>query len=188
MVTQSDRPLAQAADFAAAEQELARAWRNPEYTQIELAPLDVNRVLQEAYSVGQPLTFTRAILWDVEGRFPVGQRLDHLGEVRAGGLSARSSRILTADFAGVAFARKVRSDPGLLARLQDGFRVEDYVPEITGLREGLAFMTLHFQDEVPTNELTIDATDPKSGTAEFKATAIRVEKLAVVAEEPAPAG
>jgi formate dehydrogenase major subunit len=45
------------------------------------------------------------------------------------------------------------------------------------LRPGLAFMTLHFQDEVATNLLTIDATDPKSGTAEFKATAIRVEKL-----------
>jgi formate dehydrogenase major subunit len=50
-----------------------------------------------------------------------------------------------------------------------------------GLRPGLAFMTLHFPDEVATNLLTIDATDPKSGTAEFKATAIRVEKL------PAPA-
>ena len=31
-------------------------------------------------------------------------------------------------------------------------------------------MTLHFPDEVDTNVLTIDATDPKSGTAEFKAT------------------
>ena len=38
-------------------------------------------------------------------------------------------------------------------------------------------MTLHFPDEVPTNVLTIDAYDPKSGTAEFKATAIRVEPL-----------
>ena len=27
--------------------------------------------------------------------------------------------------------------------------------------------------------LTIDATDPKSGTAEFKATAVRIEKLAL---------
>jgi formate dehydrogenase major subunit len=45
------------------------------------------------------------------------------------------------------------------------------------LRPGLAFMTLHFPDDVATNLLTIDATDPKSGTAEFKATAIRVEKL-----------
>src|SRR5688500_8483055 len=41
----------------------------------------------------------------------------------------------------------------------------------TSLRPGLAFMTMHFPDEVETNRLTIDATDPKSGTAEFKATA-----------------
>jgi len=47
----------------------------------------------------------------------------------------------------------------------------------TSLRPGLAFMTLHFQDDVATNLLTIDATDPKSGTAEFKATAIRIEKV-----------
>jgi formate dehydrogenase major subunit len=50
-----------------------------------------------------------------------------------------------------------------------------------GLRPGLTFMTLHFQNDVATNLLTIDATDPKSGTAEFKATAIRIEKLPVVA-------
>ena len=42
---------------------------------------------------------------------------------------------------------------------------------------GLTFMTMHFQDDVATNLLTIDATDPKSGTAEFKATAIRIERL-----------
>ena len=45
------------------------------------------------------------------------------------------------------------------------------------LRPGLTFMTMHFQDDVAVNLLTIDATDPKSGTAEFKATAIRIEKL-----------
>ena len=45
------------------------------------------------------------------------------------------------------------------------------------LRPGLTFMTMHFQDEVAVNLLTIDATDPKSGTAEFKATAIRIERL-----------
>jgi formate dehydrogenase major subunit len=45
------------------------------------------------------------------------------------------------------------------------------------LRPGLAFMNLHFPDEVATNVLTIDATDPKSGTAEFKATAIRLESV-----------
>ena len=46
------------------------------------------------------------------------------------------------------------------------------------LRDGLAFMTLHHPDDVATNLLTIDAWDPKAGTAEFKATAIRVERLA----------
>ncbi len=45
------------------------------------------------------------------------------------------------------------------------------------LRPGMTFMTLHFQDDVATNVLTIDATDPKSGTAEFKAAAVRVERL-----------
>jgi len=45
------------------------------------------------------------------------------------------------------------------------------------LRPGLAFMNLHFPDEVATNVLTIDATDPRSGTAEFKATAIRLEAV-----------
>ena len=46
-----------------------------------------------------------------------------------------------------------------------------------GLRPGLAFMTFHDPDAVATNLLTIDATDPKSGTAEFKAAAIRIERL-----------
>jgi predicted molibdopterin-dependent oxidoreductase YjgC len=45
-----------------------------------------------------------------------------------------------------------------------------------GLRPGLAFITLHFPDQVATNRLTIDSWDPKSGTAEFKASAVRVER------------
>ena len=52
------------------------------------------------------------------------------------------------------------------------------------LRAGLAFMTLHFPEQVETNILTLDTWDPKSGTAEFKATAIRVDKLDV----PVPDG
>jgi predicted molibdopterin-dependent oxidoreductase YjgC len=52
------------------------------------------------------------------------------------------------------------------------------------LRSGLVFMTLHFQDEVQTNVLTVDYTDPKSGTAEFKACAVRVEPV----RTPAVAG
>jgi predicted molibdopterin-dependent oxidoreductase YjgC len=45
------------------------------------------------------------------------------------------------------------------------------------LRPGLVFMTFHFPDQVDTNVLTIEATDPKSGTAEFKAAAVRIDKM-----------
>ncbi|MFE7956082.1 molybdopterin oxidoreductase family protein [Streptomyces sp. NPDC057413] len=48
------------------------------------------------------------------------------------------------------------------------------------LRPGLAFMTFHFPDEVDTNRLTIEANCPIAGTAEFKASAIRIEKLPAV--------
>jgi formate dehydrogenase major subunit len=51
-----------------------------------------------------------------------------------------------------------------------------------GLRPGLVFMTLHFPEQAETNVLTIDATDPKSGTAEFKASAVRIDKLAASVE------
>jgi formate dehydrogenase major subunit len=44
-----------------------------------------------------------------------------------------------------------------------------------GLRQGVVFMTLHFPDDVATNVLTINATDPKSGTAEFKACAVSLQ-------------
>ena len=46
-----------------------------------------------------------------------------------------------------------------------------------GLRAGLVFMTPHFNDEVATNLLTIDATDPVAGTAEFKAAAVRIDRV-----------
>ena len=64
-----------------------------------------------------------------------------------------------------------------------------------GLKPGLAFMTFHFPDQVAVNELTVDAVDPLSGTSEFKATAVRVERVgegvaaaveAAAAPEPAP--
>jgi formate dehydrogenase major subunit len=46
-----------------------------------------------------------------------------------------------------------------------------------GLSPGLLFMTLHFPDQTPTNVLTIEATDPIAGTAEFKAAAVSIERV-----------
>jgi formate dehydrogenase major subunit len=50
----------------------------------------------------------------------------------------------------------------------------------TSLRPGLAFLSYNHPDEVPTNFLTIDAVDSKSGTAEYKAAAIRIDRLPIV--------
>nr|WP_233275017.1 molybdopterin dinucleotide binding domain-containing protein [Calidifontibacillus oryziterrae] len=41
---------------------------------------------------------------------------------------------------------------------------------------GLVFMSFHWS-EVPTNVLTINEFDPISGTAEFKACAVNIQKL-----------
>ena len=50
------------------------------------------------------------------------------------------------------------------------------------LPPGLTFTTFHFPEHTDTNVLTTGAWDPKSGTAEFKAAAIRVEKLSAAAD------
>jgi formate dehydrogenase major subunit len=55
--------------------------------------------------------------------------------------------------------------------------VEACVRYDTSLRPGLAFLSYNQPDEVPTNFLTIDAVDSKSGTSEYKAAAIRIDKL-----------
>ena len=46
--------------------------------------------------------------------------------------------------------------------------------------EGLTFTTFHFPELVDANVLTNDAWDERSGTAEFKAAAVRIEKLVAV--------
>ena len=52
-----------------------------------------------------------------------------------------------------------------------------------GLPEGLTFTTFHFPELVDVNLLTNDAWDPRSGTSEFKAAAIRIDPVAE-AERP----
>jgi formate dehydrogenase major subunit len=68
-------------------------------------------------------------------------------------------------------------DPVRVTSRRGSLEVQAYVDE--ALRPGVVFMTLHFPDEVTTNVLTVNATDPKSGTAEFKACAVRVEAAVV---------
>ena len=113
-------------------------------------------------------------------RLTTGRRLDSFNTgVQTGGYSSPLRRRETldlspedADLYGLAEGEHV-SVSSRRGTVQAPVRVD------ATLRAGLAFMTLHFGDEVATNLLTIEATDPKSGTAEFKATAIRVDKLPV---------
>jgi formate dehydrogenase major subunit len=44
---------------------------------------------------------------------------------------------------------------------------------------GLAFTTFHFPELADVNQLTSDAWDTSSGTSEFKAAAIRIDKVEV---------
>jgi len=115
-------------------------------------------------------------------RLTTGRRLDSFNTgVQTGGYTSPLRRGETLDLSpadavayGVAEGVRVRVS-SRRGSVEAPVHIDD------GLRPGLAFMTLHFGDEVATNLLTIDATDPKSGTAEFKATAIRIDKV----DEPA---
>jgi hypothetical protein len=54
------------------------------------------------------------------------------------GTSGFSFVDLSADLAGIALATRLKAEPGMLADLAKLFRPEDYVPDPTGLREGLS--------------------------------------------------
>jgi hypothetical protein len=44
------------------------AWTDPTATRYELTPMDVNGALADRYVLGEPLVFTRSMLWDLETR------------------------------------------------------------------------------------------------------------------------
>jgi formate dehydrogenase major subunit len=111
-------------------------------------------------------------------RLTTGRRLDSFNTgVQTGLYSSPLRRGETLDLC-PADARLLSVEPGEVVRVSSRRgSIEAPVRLDPGLRPGLAFMTLHFPDEIDVNVLTVDATDPKSGTAEFKATAVRVEKV-----------
>ncbi len=111
-------------------------------------------------------------------RLTTGRRLDSFNTgVQTGGYTSPLRRGETLDLSPEDGARLGIAEGEVVRVLSRRGAVEAPVRFDTNLRPGLAFMTLHFPDDVATNLLTIDATDPKSGTAEFKATAIRVETI-----------
>ncbi|MGZ8603654.1 MAG: molybdopterin oxidoreductase family protein, partial [Actinomycetota bacterium] len=111
-------------------------------------------------------------------RLTTGRRLDSYNTgVQSGGYSSPMRRGETVDISPEDARRlDVAEGERVLVTSRRG-SVEAPVHVDLGLRPGLVFMTLHFPEQVETNLLTIDATDPKSGTAEFKATAVRIERI-----------
>jgi formate dehydrogenase major subunit len=111
-------------------------------------------------------------------RLTTGRRLDSYNTgVQTGAYSTPIRRPETLNLS-PEDARRLDVAEGELVRVSSrrgSLEVPVHIDEI--LRAGLVFMTLHFPEQVETNILTLDAWDPKSGTAEFKATAIRVDKL-----------
>ncbi len=111
-------------------------------------------------------------------RLTTGRRLDSYNTgVQSGGYSSPMRRGETIDLSPEDAERLGVADGEVVRVTSRRGSVEAPARVDRGLRPGLAFMTLHFPDQVETNVLTIDATDPKSGTAEFKASAVRVERL-----------
>jgi formate dehydrogenase major subunit len=114
---------------------------------------------------------------DYPVRLTTGRRLDSFNTgVQTGSYASPLRRGETLDLSPEDGARLDLAEGERVRVVSRRGAVEAPVRFDPGLRPGLAFMTFHF-DNVATNVLTIDATDPKSGTAEFKATAIRIEKL-----------
>jgi formate dehydrogenase major subunit len=112
-------------------------------------------------------------------RLTTGRRLDSFNTgVQTGGYTSPMRRGESLDIHPEDAARLGLADGELARVVSRRGAIEVPVRYDPTLRPGLTFMTFHFQDETATNILTIDATDPKSGTAEFKAAAIRVEKIA----------
>jgi formate dehydrogenase major subunit len=111
-----------------------------------------------------------------------GRRLDsyNTGVQTAGYLSPLRRRE-TLDMAPEDAARLELAEGDVVRISSRRGAVEAPVHIESNLRPGLVFMTLHNQDEVRVNLLTIDATDPKSGTAEFKACAVQIEPIAEAA-------
>ena len=111
-------------------------------------------------------------------RLTTGRRLDSYNTgVQSSGYSSPIRKRETIDLDPVDGERLGISDGERVKVISRRGEVEAPARFVEGMRPGLAFMTLHFPDEVDINLLTIEVWDPKSGTAEFKATAIRVEKL-----------
>jgi formate dehydrogenase major subunit len=110
-------------------------------------------------------------------RLTTGRRLDSYNTgVQSGGYRSPNRIGETIDISPEDAARMNVTDGEQVAISSRRGTIQAPVRIDPALRPGLVFMTMHFPDEVDVNIITIDATDPKAGTAEFKACAVRIDR------------
>lgn len=111
-------------------------------------------------------------------RMTTGRHLDSYNTgVQSGGFASPRRRGATLDVSPEDAAGLGVSD-GEVVRLSSRRGSLDVPVRIhESVRPGLVFVAVHYPDDVDINRLTIEAWDPKSGTAEFKATAVRIDKV-----------
>jgi predicted molibdopterin-dependent oxidoreductase YjgC len=177
-------PIFAGMSYARLEQERGLHW--PCWDESHPGELFLHSRLQKSPIEGRPAPFSV-----VEHELPVempdaeyplllttGRRLDSYNTgVQTGGYASPLRRGESADVSPVDAAELGIADGDLVRVTSRRGSVVAPARVDRSLRAGLVFMTLHFQDEVRVNELTIDRTDPKSGTAEFKACAVRIEPV-----------
>jgi formate dehydrogenase major subunit len=112
-------------------------------------------------------------------RLTTGRALDSYNTgVQSGSIDSPIRYGNTIDMA-IADAARLAIENGEVVRVvSPRGSVEMPVRVLDDLPDGLTFTTFHFPELVDVNVLTNDAWDKRSGTAEFKAASIRIEKLA----------
>ncbi len=111
-------------------------------------------------------------------RLTTGRRLsDYNTGVQSGGYNSPLRLGTTVDMCPEDLAAYGLNDGDLVRIASRRGSVEAPARREPALRPGLVFMVCNFPDDVDTNALTIEANDPIAGTAEFKATAVKLEKV-----------
>ncbi|MFC1414481.1 molybdopterin oxidoreductase family protein [Streptacidiphilus sp. N1-12] len=176
--------------YARLEQLGGIQWPCPSEDSLEPSYLHARLWEQDPERRGRPAPFTvlehRPPVDRLSEEYPLrlttGRRLDSYNTgVQSGGFDSPLRRGETLDLHPVdAEALGVAEGEEVLISSRRG-AITAPVRLDRGLSPGLAFMTFHFPDEVDVNVITIEATCPVAGTAEYKAAAIRVDRIPAAA-------
>ncbi len=179
-------PMHHGMSYARLEEHDGIQWPCPDHDRIEPSflhgrlwaadPADRGRLAPFSVVIDDPPVDTLSDEFPL--RLTTGRRLDSYNTgVQSGGFASPLRFGETIDVS-PEDARSLGIADGEIVRV--GSRrgaVEAPVRIDASLRPGLVFMTFHFPEQVDVNILTIEANDPKSGTAEFKASAVRIDKV-----------